>query len=55
MQELFAILGLVVLCGAWVGFQRWLARVDPELGARGSCCGGCSGHHCETRQDADVL
>jgi hypothetical protein len=36
--------GLAALCAAWVLFQQWLARVDPE---QGDCvmkrcgCGGC--------------
>ncbi len=41
---LIAIAGLAALCGAWVLFQQWLARVDPEQGdcEMGRCgCGGC--------------
>ena len=51
MHELLAILSLGILCGAWVVFQRWLARVDPDLAQQGSCCGGCSGHRCGTQPD----
>jgi hypothetical protein len=47
MRELLAILGLGALCGAWVLLQLWLRRVDPELAARGSCCGGCGGRRCD--------
>jgi len=50
MHHLLAILGLAALCGAWVLFQRWLARVDPERGPQATGCGGC-GHRCETRRD----
>jgi hypothetical protein len=29
---LIAIAGLTALCAAWVLFQQWIARVDPEQG-----------------------
>ena len=39
--ELAAVIGLGLLCGAWVLFQRWIARADPEApGVEGGCCGG---------------
>jgi hypothetical protein len=37
---LLAVVGLGLLCGGWVLFQRWIARVDPEApGVEGGCCG----------------
>jgi hypothetical protein len=42
LTHLIAILSLAVLCGAWVAFQRWLHKLDPELpGLDRSCSGGC--------------
>jgi hypothetical protein len=39
--HVLAILALVVLCGAWVLFQRWLGRVDPDGQTIEDRCGGC--------------
>ena len=45
-SEFLAILAAGALCGVWVVFQLWIARVDPEnQGVRGSC-GACSGGVC---------
>ncbi len=39
-SSLIAVFGLGLLCGAWVLFQRWIARADPEApGVEGGCCG----------------
>ncbi|MBK1723971.1 hypothetical protein [Thiocystis violacea] len=51
LKHLIAILGLALLCGAWVGFQRWLKRVDPDGRHIESGCGGCGGH-CKTSAPA---
>ncbi len=52
---LLAILGLGLLCGGWVLFQRWIARVDPEApGVEGGCCGS-SGGDTPTRGELVVL
>lgn len=46
-SELLAVLAAGALCGVWVLFQLWIARVDPEnQGVRGSC-GACSGGVCQ--------
>ena len=48
LTHLFAILGLVALCAAWVLFQLWLKRVDPEqCDSNKGCmgCGSCSRSH----------
>ena len=42
MEHLWAIFALVVLCAAWVLFQRWLERVDPDSRKLEIGCGGCS-------------
>ena len=46
LAHLFAVVGLALLCGGWVLFQRWIARHDPEApGVEGrGCGGGCGGH-----------
>ncbi len=44
-----AILGLAVLCGAWVGLQIWVFKVDPELAHKSSSCKGCGNYHCENQ------
>jgi hypothetical protein len=49
MSHLLALIGLSLLCAAWVLFQRWLARQDPEkkAGYRPGCgaCSNCSVEH----------
>jgi hypothetical protein len=43
LTHLIAVIALAALCGAWVLFQRWLKRVDPD--ARGvEDDSGCSGN-----------
>ncbi len=42
MEYLIAAIGLGALCGSWVLLQRWIARMDPEIGERPPCSGGCS-------------
>ncbi len=42
MQYLLAIVGLAVLCGAWVVLQRWIARRAPEVPGPDRACGSCS-------------
>ena len=51
---LITVVGLGLLCGGWVLFQRWIARVDPEApGVEGGCCG--SGRETPTRGELVVL
>ena len=43
--ELLAVLGVAVLCGAWVLIQQAVDRYDPEQpGVEGSRCGSCTGN-----------
>jgi len=43
LNHLIAVFALAALCAAWVLFQRWLKRVDPN--ARGvEDATGCSGN-----------
>lgn len=44
-----AVLGLSVLCGLWVVFQRWLARKDPGLPGIEDGCGSCHRTECDER------
>lgn len=37
--HLLAIVGLALLCGAWVIVQRWVARHDPEAPTVERRCG----------------
>jgi len=52
--HILALLGLVALCAAWVLFQQWLVRQDPERGEAfkpgcGACgSGGCASDSCTT-------
>lgn len=56
LADAVAILAVAALCAGWVLFQRWIARLDPELpGIKRSCsgcavpgAGGCKGG-CEPR------
>ena len=48
MDYLIAAIGLGILCGGWAMLQRWIARIDPEVGDR-PCGGGCSAK----RRDVD--
>ena len=52
--HLFAILGLSLLCAAWVLFQQWLKRQGPHQGDfEERCKGGCGACSCETREGTD--
>ena len=42
MEHFIAIIGFAVLCGAWVLYQRWMSRVDRQVGKHPHCGGGCS-------------
>jgi hypothetical protein len=47
LQYALAVLGLGILCGAWVVVQRWVGKHDPgQPGVEGKC-GRCS-HHIDT-------
>ncbi len=52
LNYLLPLLGLVALCAAWMLFQLWLARQDPEKaeGYRPGC-GACSRKGCPGRPD----
>ncbi|MET0023198.1 MAG: hypothetical protein ABW085_02965 [Sedimenticola sp.] len=54
--HIFALIGLSLLCGAWVLFQRWLAKQDPDKkeGYKPGC-GACSSKSCPTKKrSADI-
>lgn len=40
-HDALAVLAVAALAGAWVLFQRWIARVDPELPGIKRSCHGC--------------
>jgi hypothetical protein len=39
--DVLAVLAVAALAGGWVVFQRWVARVDPELPGIKRSCSGC--------------
>lgn len=43
-------LGLAVLCGLWVAFQRWMAHADPGMPGIEDGCGSCHRTECEDRE-----
>jgi hypothetical protein len=45
MNHALAVIGLGALLGAWVLFQRWIARHDPDapgVEGRKGCAGSCT-------------
>ena len=50
-NHLLAILGLAALCAAWVLFQLWLKRADPDPGDSDAGCMGCGG--CSRRKETE--
>jgi hypothetical protein len=46
MTHLLALIGFTLLCAAWIAFQLWLKRADPERGDFRPGCGGCQGGSC---------
>ena len=54
-EALIAVLGLALLCGGWVLFQRWIARVDPEAPGVEGNCGRCGGGEAPARGELVVL
>lgn len=58
MKHFLALIGITLLCVAWIKFQLWLKRVDPTkgdyqpgCGACGSSKDGCSPGGCATEQN----
>jgi|GEM_PF-2876323 len=47
MQYALAVIALIVLCGAWVLFQQWVAKRMPEAPGIHRRCDGCTADHCE--------
>jgi hypothetical protein len=41
LADAVAVLAVAVLAGGWVLFQRWIARMDPELPGIKRSCHGC--------------
>ncbi len=50
LTYLLSIIGLAALCAAWVAFQLWLKKTDPDHCELEVRCGGCGGH-CEKRAE----
>ena len=46
---LWSILALAALCAAWVLFQLWLERQDPDDVQIKRACGGCA-HDCRDEE-----
>jgi len=48
MTHLLALVGLTLLCAAWIAFQLWLKRLDPDKGDFHPGCGACQGGSCHS-------
>jgi hypothetical protein len=42
LHDAVAIAAVAALCAGWVLFQRWIARMDPELPGIKRSCSGCA-------------
>ena len=47
MNHFLALIGLTLLCAAWITFQLWLKRVDPNKGDYQPGCGACQSGSCD--------
>lgn len=41
LHDALAVLAVAALAAAWVLFQRWIARLDPDLPGIKRSCHGC--------------
>ena len=41
LADALTVLAVAALAAGWVLFQRWIARVDPELPGLKRSCSGC--------------
>jgi len=41
LADALAVLAVAALAAGWVVFQRWIARLDPELPGIKRSCSGC--------------
>jgi hypothetical protein len=46
MKYILALIGITLLCAAWVKFQLWLKHIDPDRGDFHPGCGACQGGSC---------
>ena len=53
MNHLLALIGLTLLCAAWIMFQLWLKRVDPNKGEFQPGCGACQSSSCSKSGNTD--
>jgi len=51
LAYLAAILGLGLLCGGWVVFQRWISRHDAGAPGVEGRCGTCDVPKCPADED----
>ncbi len=54
MDYLLGLIGITLLCAAWMKFQLWLKRVDPERRSFRPGCGACQSGSCDPGADKDV-
>ncbi len=47
MNHFLALIGLTLLCAAWILFQLWLKRLDPSKGDYQPGCGACQSSSCD--------
>lgn len=53
MNYLLGLIGITLLCAAWMKFQLWLKRVDPDRRSFSPGCGACKSGSCGTTADAE--
>ena len=46
MNYILGLIGITLLCAAWMKFQLWLKRVDPERQGFRPGCGACQSGSC---------
>jgi hypothetical protein len=54
MKYILALVGITLLCAAWVKFQLWLQRIDPQREGFRPGCGSCQGGSCSAGKPANA-
>lgn len=54
MKYILALIGITLLCAAWVKFQLWLQRIDPQRGGYRPGCGSCRGGSCSASKPTNA-
>ena len=46
MTHILALVGITLLCAAWIKFQLWMKRIDPDKEGFRPGCGACQSGSC---------